>query len=96
MKDKHPVPKWQIILSTAIGLGLILLMVIIAIAIPNPTTFQMFVFQGCSAISLGALGAMIPGMLHVESAYARATGAIGLVLIGWFSTPSMVDLLIAN
>jgi len=73
---------WEKILLFTFGAVFLVLLVIIALRVPNPLPFQKNVF--CIALSLSAasIGAILPGLIHVEGKLwglaVRAAGAIAL------------------
>jgi hypothetical protein len=89
-------PLWEKV--TLYGLaGLMLLgMVIYSLAIPNPTAQQEFVFRLILALGAAALGAFLPGFLHIQGRVAnftvRAGGALGMfVLVYLINPPALVE-----
>ena len=100
INSKKPVagalPLWEKL--TLYGLaGLMLLgMVIYSIAIPNPTAQQEFVFRLILALGAAALGAFLPGFLHIQGRVAnfsvRAGGALGMfVLVYLINPPALIE-----
>ena len=89
--DLTKTPKWQLITGLAIGILFSISIFVVVIFIPNPTSFQILVFRGLFSISLAAIAAIIPGLLHVESRFQkfsiRATGAIAVFILVWLVNP---------
>lgn len=89
--DLTKTPKWQLITALAIGILFAISIFVVVIFIPNPTSFQILVFRGLFSISLAAIAAIIPGLLHVESRFQelsiRATGAIAVFILVWLVNP---------
>lgn len=89
--DLIKTPKWQLIIGLAIGILIAVTILVLVVFIPNPTPVQFFVFRGLFSISLAAIAAIIPGLLHVESRFQkfsiRATGAIAVFILVWLINP---------
>lgn len=89
--DLTKTPKWQLITGLAIGILIAVVILVLVVFIPNPTPVQFFVFRGLFSISLAAIAAIIPGLLHVESRFQkfsiRATGAIAVFILIWLINP---------
>jgi len=90
----------QVTLSVTIGSVAILGSVLLAVVIPKPTDWQEFVFRGCFAMGVAALGAVVPGFISVKARargwgnYVKvvAGGAIALFVLMWFFNPPKVQL----
>jgi len=84
-------PKWQLIAGLSVGVFFALIVLFLAVAIPHPTDTQFFIFRATFAIALAGVAAIIPGLLNVEGKYKsfaiRATGAIAVFVIVWFTNP---------
>ena len=89
--DLRETPKWQLITGLFIGVLFALIILLTAIFIPSPSPTQFFIFRGIFAVSMAAIAAIIPGLLHVESRFQkfsiRATGAIAVLVIIWLLNP---------
>jgi hypothetical protein len=73
------------------GVVFVLLLVVLAIFFPNPTPFQYVIFKTVLALAAAGVGALIPGLLHVDIPAVRAGGALAIfVLVYQFSPASLV------
>jgi len=80
----------QIITIVVIGVLSLVGMVAIAIWFPEPTDFQLRVFQVVMATAAGGIGAILPGTFGLNLRFAKGAGAIGLfVLVYWVNPPSV-------
>lgn len=88
---------WQVVgqidinVLLAFGFGVLFLtvMLIFAVAFPNPSTFAQWVFIVLAVASAG-VGAVIPGMLNVDLAFAKAGGALALFVLVYATKPAIV------
>ena len=81
----------HVLLATALGCLGFAAVLYFALSLPSPTVFQMFVFRVTLALAAAAIGALLPGLLHVESTNAvvalRASGALALFLLVYIVNP---------
>lgn len=76
------------------GVFFVAVMLIVAIAIPQPTEAQWRVFNLVLALVAAAIGAILPGMLHVQfTPWLRAGGALALFVLVYLVKPTT---LVAN
>ena len=59
---------WEKLVAFAFGLIFVVVMLYIALYVPNPTETQWFTFRVVLALAAAGVGAVIPGLLNVESA----------------------------
>lgn len=74
--------------------GVIFLSVMLgfAVAFPNPSSFQVQVFMAALSLAAAGVGAAIPGIDALRyKGVIRASGAIVLFLIVWFSRPILAE-----
>ncbi len=88
----QPGNTWEKIAVFAFGVIFIGFMLGLAVFIPNPTGFQIFVFRVVLALAASGIGAVVPGLLHVEwkprrLPYIRAGGAVALFVIVYSVNP---------
>lgn len=83
---------WEKIVAVVFGIIFICVLLAIAIFIPRPTEFQIFVFRVVLALAAAGMGAVIPGLIHVQAGpFVRAGGAIALfVVVFWFNPPRLL------
>lgn len=80
----------NVLLSFVLGTVLLGIMLAFSVGFPNPTPFQLSVFMTTLSIAAAGVGAVIPGFLDVRwKKTVRASGAIGLFAIVWFSQPAI-------
>lgn len=81
----------QLVLAVALGVFFLLLIIALVVWIENPTPQQMWVFRVTMSLAAAAIGAIIPGFLHIEGKLAnfavRTGGAIALFMIVYNINP---------
>jgi hypothetical protein len=81
----------QLLLAVALGVFFLLLIIALVVWIENPTTQQMWVFRVTMSLAAAAIGAIIPGFLHIEGQLAnfavRTGGAVALFVIVYTINP---------
>ncbi len=89
--DPH-VPTWQRIAAAAVGLVFMCVIVGIAFAIPDPTDFQLDVFQVVLALAAAGVSALIPGLVKVQvKGWVTGFGAMAVfVLVYTYNPPARV------
>jgi uncharacterized membrane protein len=88
-KNKHT---YQL-LAYFSGAAFLISILCIAVFIPNPTPFQTRVFLSVLALSAGAFGVVITGLLDIKASVGKqltigATGALALVVLMLFFDPT--------
>lgn len=83
----------DVLLAFLTGIAFLTILLVIALAIPYPTRFQLLVFRVILALAAAGLGAVIPGFINIDLAFAaktaiRAGGAIALFVIIYFFNPA--------
>ncbi len=80
-------------LNLVVGLGVffLLLIIVLVVWIREPTSQQMWVFRVTMSLAAAAIGAIIPGFLHIEGTLTkfafRTGGAIALFLLVYMVNP---------
>jgi hypothetical protein len=74
--------KWERITLFIFGVFFLACLLVLAIKFPSPTEFQYRVFCVVLSLSGGGIGAVLPGLLHLESRtnnlLVRASGALAV------------------
>jgi hypothetical protein len=95
-QDQNRVTKWQRIISVVVGVVAVAGVVVLSVLLPNPTPWQQYVFRGCLAIGLAALGALVPGFLNVAlkmKGYltVMAGGSLAIFVLLWMYSPKPIQ-----
>jgi len=94
-QDQNTVTKWQRIISVVVGVVAVGGVAVLSVLLPNPTPWQQYVFRGCLAIGLAALGALVPGFLNVAlkmKGYltVMAGGSLAIFVLLWMYSPKPI------
>lgn len=76
--------------TTSVWIGVLSLAAILAaiLFVPCPTSAQFFVFRLILALGAAGIGSILPGFFHVESAGAKAGGALALFALVYLLNPA--------
>lgn len=78
-------------LAYLFGTTFVVVMLVIALFVPDPSPFQQYVFRIVIGLAAAGVAATISGFLHVQiSSKVRAGGAIGVFVIVYFFSPTML------
>jgi hypothetical protein len=83
--------RWAVFVT---GVVFLLLLLAVAIFFPNPTNFQLFVFQTVIAVAAAGFAVFLPGAINIEvpilrAAGVRAVGALAVFVLVFKFSPSM-------
>ncbi|HEX5312285.1 hypothetical protein [Aquabacterium sp.] len=75
------------------GIVFLISILVLVVAIPKPTPAQFFAFRLTLALAASGIGALIPGLIHLQQTLPhqgmiRFGGAIGLFATIWFTNPA--------
>lgn len=87
-RPPHDVAKWERPAAFASAIVFLLLLLGIALVVPDPTHFQLRVFQVVLALAAGGFDLLLSGQLGVENRRVKATGAAAFFVIVYFINPA--------
>ncbi|MHA6298757.1 DUF4019 domain-containing protein [Devosia sp. CAU 1758] len=81
----------NVLLAFAFGAIAAVALLLMSIFITEMSAVAQTVVIAVLALAAAGVGAVIPGMLHVEFPFAKASGALALFLVVWFTQPAILD-----
>jgi hypothetical protein len=83
---------WQAVTAAVFGIAFVCVLLAIALVVDEPKPFSLWVFRVVLSLAAAGVGAVIPGLIHLDLPFVRAAGAIALfVLVYRVNPPELVQ-----